>query len=300
VFGIFLPKTGSVAMTKELNGTHEYNQTDLMRHLIAAHSLHVLRGYLASYHRHYRELLGCSADINTAYAMIGPELCDLFPNATYYMRHRNVFQWIDSMVSHMGRHSRGKHIRQGITVGFKWLFRDHGLLLDRAAPPWAADEFVSLLANVWCAFEADIAAIRKKCHIVELEMDFQQIAYNRGKFRSDVYTSSEFESVILHEMRDSRMCRDLSLAPYLVASPKHDPSTGGMVDQSQGGDVSRVPVKERLASRVNGSAALLGVYKRMSTSGDYWWQYWRRDVVTTQSVLDKFSADFARRPVWRL
>jgi hypothetical protein len=178
-----------------------------------------MRGFLEAHHRHYRERKNCSADIKTLYSLVGPELCNLFPKAVFYTRHRNVFKWADSMVSHMSRADlSGVQLRHGTAFAFKWMFRSHPLLLKPT--PWAANDFLALLVNAWCVFEGDLMKMKEnKCELIEKEMDFKQITFNRGQQRSDVYTDAQLERVVLHELSSSKLCKAVDLAPHLVMSP---------------------------------------------------------------------------------
>jgi hypothetical protein len=70
VFGVFLPKTGSVSFAKELHGRHEYKQATLIAEITSG-SPPVLAAYLKNYQKQYQLQNGCRPDIQTAYSLIG-------------------------------------------------------------------------------------------------------------------------------------------------------------------------------------------------------------------------------------
>jgi hypothetical protein len=191
------------------------------------------------------------------------------------------------MISHMSRHDNtGLTLRQGTFVGFRWLFRDADWLQARMRTP-QAEAYVALLANAWCVFEAEIASIREKCTLTELQMDFRQIALNRGRVRSDAYTNETLIAAIQHELRTSKLCKVLSASPDLVAAPKRRDNRTAPAADAVYDDVLR---HTRLAD-LSPHAIDEGL-RKMSTSGDYWGTYWQREEVGTQSVLNEFMADF--------
>ena len=139
-------KSATCKLVDVANGIHEFEMMDLMVSILDAKPpripmvnddppLPTVARALQARNQRYTAKHGCAkADVNTNLWMVAPEACRTFPDATFLMIWRNVYEWAESQVT-----ENMKSVGDGSVVVADAPPREPGSLLDKVSRTWPAE-----------------------------------------------------------------------------------------------------------------------------------------------------------------
>lgn len=169
-FGTMLPKSGSTSFAAALGGVHDWDQPALeiaglkwRTEMSEEEKADFLQKRLANFKKQY----GCAADINVGYSTIIKDLCNTFPNATFYDVQRNVYRWINSeLIETSDLPSADAQKRHTAALAMQLAEKKFNMPdKDFVQTPVGT---ATLMAHIWCDHVGDgWAYVKRHCTTVE-------------------------------------------------------------------------------------------------------------------------------------